>query len=1034
MPASAGSFFSTYRIDLSLLDQDIAAAKQRLADLAATAAKPVAVGSAGAGSGAPDQTQAQASNYTQLARAQAALEVQQARLARAQGDGARAAELEAAAHDRLTAALTRTDITESQSIALQRQLTSVQQQMTAAAQGGGGALGQLSGVIGQLGGQVGGVVGQMGALAGSLGTLGAVGAAVGLGKVGLDLAETGAQAGRARGAFDGLAKTAHTTGDALLSALRNASHGEINDLNLELAANRAQLLGVAHDADTFSRLMDVARSRAQEMGSTTQQAFDDIVTGVGRASPRILDNLGIIISEKDAYDAYSRSIGKSADALTDAERKTAILNAVLEQGEATMKATGGAADDGASSLARASAAIDNAKAALGGLISLKVAPFADDLAKIGNAAAGVGSISQALGGLGDAVTRIDPLISRVDQLRGAISGLTGVRMPDFSTQLGGSAAAWGAFIGALQQGKGATEALSDAGRANAAVLSGQAAVTRQTTQASLADAQAQFAHTDATLASAAAQREHGQADIAAAQATREYTTTLQEDAAQSQIASVQSQTLGIAKQQLAQQAQLAASAMIASGQSGEAAAARLATSANLVNVLTAAYLRLRAAQVAATGEQLQRQTARQLIGAQGNESEVRGFQRSVVRDDLADERRAYQEHAKAVADAKRDQVLAVGNANTQIKQREADLAEAERIYGKDSAQYIRAETALQEERAQRARGAGRAAGAAKLSDQAKLNNTLLADEQKFDDKMADLDTEHYRNLLKIQQDFDKRSLEEQHRNEVAKRQSRADFYDNLTASTKDLGQKEAQALSAEYEEAYAKAQQIAQSGNQKLAADYLEMRQRQLQAETEYQKNLAEARKNKDDSEIARLQQIHQLRQDANAEEEKQLLAGGDANAKQRDDAMTAEQQRYEDAQGKIITASDRAAQAKIDNADRSGKAIDVENTKLREQDQLYARIGARAGGGAPSSSGAPSAAPTPATGRGTAPPAEGPAPAGGDQLWRVFDGAVVDAINGQTATLGGKIDATNGLLSNLTGRVQAVESAVRGLGERFAR
>jgi len=1013
VPASAGSFYSTYRLDLSLLDQDIAAAKQQLADLQQAAARPVPIGAAGGAAGganAPDQ--AQASNYAQLTRAQAALEAQQARLARAQGDGARAAELEAAAQDRLTAALVRTDISESQSIALQRQLTSVQSQMTQAAQGGSGALNQLGGVLGQLGGQIGGVTGQVGALAGSLGTLGAVGAAAGLGKVTIDLAEQGAQATRTRGAFDSLARTAHTTGDTLLSALHNASHGEVSDLNLELAANRAELLGVAHDAETFSRLMEVARSRAQQMGSTTQQAFDDIVTGVGRASPRILDNLGIIISEKEAYDAYAASVGKSSDALTEAEKKQAILNAVLQQGEATMHAAGGAADDAASSFARAQASIDNAKNALGGLISVKIAPFAEDLSKVANAAAGIGSVGQGLSGIGDAVVRINPVITSVDRLRAGISSLTGARLPDFSAQLGGSVASWEAFIGALREGKGVTEAYSEAGRANAAVLFGQSTVTRQVTQDELA-------HADATLASAAAQRDHGQADIIAAQSTREYVAALEEDAAKSQIASVQSQTLAVAKQSLSQQAMFAANAMIASGQSGEAAAARLATSSRLVDQLTAAYLRLAAAQGVATQQALNRQSARQLIGADSEEAEVRNFRRSTTRDELARERKAYQDNAKAVADAKRDQVLAVGSANQQIKQREADLAEAERVYGEGSAQAIRAQTALEQEQDRQSHARGRAAGATKLTDQQKLHNTLLADEEKYQNKMQDLEDEHYKKLLDIQRDYDRKSLEEQHRNEVAKRQSRADFYDNLTQSTKVLGQKETQALSAEYEQAYAKAQQIAQAGDQKLAAEYLAMRQRQIQEEAEYQKQLAQARKDKDKDEIARLQQIHQLRQDANAEEEKQLLAGGDANAKQRDEQLAAEDARYNEQVDKATTAANRSADAKEAAAIRAGKAVDVENAKLQHQADLYDRIGTRAGGGS----------------AGTTAGAAGDqgATSGGAALMRVFDSAVVDAINAQTTALSGGLSEVRDAVNALGPRIQAVESAVNNLQGRFA-
>lgn len=120
-----GSSYVTFDVDISAglkhIDELEARAKQAVD---AIAKQPSALPSTGGGS-APA---AQAANTTQLVRAQAALDAQSARLARSQGDTARATDLETAAFQRLSAQLVRTDITETESIALQRQLTSLQQQ------------------------------------------------------------------------------------------------------------------------------------------------------------------------------------------------------------------------------------------------------------------------------------------------------------------------------------------------------------------------------------------------------------------------------------------------------------------------------------------------------------------------------------------------------------------------------------------------------------------------------------------------------------------------------------------------------------------------------------------------------------------------------------------------------------------------------------------------------------------------------------------------------------------------------------------
>ncbi len=242
--------------------------------------------------------------------------------------------------------------------------------------------------------------------------------------------------------------------------------------------------------------------------------------------------------------------------------------------------------------------------------------------------------------------------------------------------------------------------------------------------------------------------------------------------------------------------------------------------------------------------------------------------------------------------------------------------------------------------------ATKAGGAARISDQAKLSNKLLTQQETFADQAEQAERAHQQKLLDIEKDFQKRSLEQQRANEVGKRQSRADFYDSLTSATKDLGPKEAQALSAAYEEAYAKSQEIAQAGQQKLAADYLAFKQKEIQAEIDYQKARAAAAKDGDKGEVGRLDAIHKLHQDAAAEEEKQLLAGGDANVNQKNEALTEEEQRQLELHDKNALAAEQKAQRTVTAAQREGKAVKDVNDLLTTQEQTLARIGATPGGG----------------------------------------------------------------------------------------
>src|SRR5690606_28650510 len=112
-------------------------------------------------------------------------------------------------------------------------------------------------------------------------------------------------------AFDGLAQQAGTSGAQMLSALQQASQGAISNRDLMLAANRAMLLGVASSSSDMARLLEVASVRAKAMGLSMAQAFDNIVTGIGRQSPLILDNLGITVDAARANETYAQSIGKT---------------------------------------------------------------------------------------------------------------------------------------------------------------------------------------------------------------------------------------------------------------------------------------------------------------------------------------------------------------------------------------------------------------------------------------------------------------------------------------------------------------------------------------------------------------------------------------------------------------------------------------------------------------------------------------------------------------------------------------------------
>lgn len=155
-----------------------------------------------------------------------------------------------------------------------------------------------------------------------------------------NLAQSGARLDSLRGSFTRLAGGIGENSQDILTALQNASAGTISTSELIINANRAMALGVAGSTQDFTDLMEIARLRARDLGLTTTQAFNDIVTGIGRASPLILDNLGIVIKQTEAQERYAESLGKTTAELTENEKREALKYAVLEQGRKQVEEVG----------------------------------------------------------------------------------------------------------------------------------------------------------------------------------------------------------------------------------------------------------------------------------------------------------------------------------------------------------------------------------------------------------------------------------------------------------------------------------------------------------------------------------------------------------------------------------------------------------------------------------------------------------------------------------------------------------------------
>lgn len=137
----------------------------------------------------------------------------------------------------------------------------------------------------------------------------------------------------------------------LLDNLRRATGGTVNDLKLMQTAVKAKNFRIPMDA--LAKGLEFAQRRAQATGESVDYMVDSFVTGMGRESVKILDNLGISALE---LTAKTKELGSMSLAVTEImqkefdeagdrivttsmkidQQKTALTNLKTELGEKLM--------------------------------------------------------------------------------------------------------------------------------------------------------------------------------------------------------------------------------------------------------------------------------------------------------------------------------------------------------------------------------------------------------------------------------------------------------------------------------------------------------------------------------------------------------------------------------------------------------------------------------------------------------------------------------------------------------------------------
>jgi hypothetical protein len=140
----------------------------------------------------------------------------------------------------------------------------------------------------------------------------------------------------------------------LMEQLKLATGDTVSELELMKRTVQATNFGISLGA--LPKLLEFATVRAQQTGQSVDYLVDSIVTGIGRKSPLILDNLGIsataLKGKLNGVSLEAAGVGKVAEA----------VGAIAEE---ELKKMGGASQNAATDIQKLNASWENFKVSLG---------------------------------------------------------------------------------------------------------------------------------------------------------------------------------------------------------------------------------------------------------------------------------------------------------------------------------------------------------------------------------------------------------------------------------------------------------------------------------------------------------------------------------------------------------------------------------------------------------------------------------------------------------------------------------------------
>jgi len=217
----------------------------------------------------------------------------------------------------------------------------------------------------------------------------------------------------------------------------------IQDVGITAAASQRAIIKLAQanvDLGQATELATVAQNLSVTASVNASDALQTLIFAITTGQTRMLRQIGITTGATEAFAIYGRTIGKSANELSMAERRQAVLNFILKEGTKVTGAYALAIQSPSKALKEMSDLTNNLQVAVGGRLlnafsKIILATF-DLYTKFTVAADGTGTLSKFLDAMEKVLTKLaDPfakiatnlgnLIEKLDKSELSVNGIAG---------------------------------------------------------------------------------------------------------------------------------------------------------------------------------------------------------------------------------------------------------------------------------------------------------------------------------------------------------------------------------------------------------------------------------------------------------------------------------------------------------------------------------------------------------------------------------------------------------------------------------